>query len=656
LSVARDPVPAGVNQVRSPVSPDSAPARPPREQRRGLFWLVLALGFVHGLLYLAVFPPWQHYDEPTHFEYMRLIAERRRLPKSGEFDLFLRQEIASSMQATGFWRGTTVPTIDFWSHVPPGIGVSELYHPPVYYALLALPQLLVAHQSVELQLYLARLCSILLYLVVLASAYGTTAEALPGHRHLPVVVTGFLALLPPFTDVMSSVNNDVGAAAAASLFVYACVRMARRGLTWRRAALCIALAAVCFAVKTTAGAVAVTVLALLAISYLPKAVWRWGALALAVLLLAGVFAAISWRGYAAGWYSESKPSAPNRLAHPTPLGRWTLALSATGDDHPRAIFQELPWSTGQALRGHTVTFGAWLRAPEGAAGLVALNLSDGLADHRLRVQATPDWQFHAFTATVGVNAPGLAAYAVLPERSDAAQTAYLDGLVLVDGVMPVQLSPTAGRGPEIDWGGAMAVNLLRNPSAERGWPGLRVWLGDRTAFREPIARVFHSVLDWRRTAWTYPQEAWVLFTSFWGSFGWNHLALPSGYLYPLAVLASLAVGGVALALVQARKSGRLRDPRTLRVLLVLAAAVLVGWGNAMVRVHPVFATKHIHWPVARYASVVIVPTALLLCAGWAQLVPRRWGRAATLAGWLVLICLDLLALGTLVLPYYYGPW
>lgn len=37
-------------------------------------------------------PPWQHYDEPAHFEYAWLIVTRRGgLPLRGEFDQPLRR-------------------------------------------------------------------------------------------------------------------------------------------------------------------------------------------------------------------------------------------------------------------------------------------------------------------------------------------------------------------------------------------------------------------------------------------------------------------------------------------------------------------------------------------------------------------------------------
>jgi hypothetical protein len=58
---------------------------------------VLVIGLIHGMIYLALIPPWQHYDEPTHFEYTWLAANWRRIPQSGEYDPEMSWEVAQSM-------------------------------------------------------------------------------------------------------------------------------------------------------------------------------------------------------------------------------------------------------------------------------------------------------------------------------------------------------------------------------------------------------------------------------------------------------------------------------------------------------------------------------------------------------------------------------
>lgn len=621
----------------------------PSPPGRRLLLLILALALVRGLVYLAVIPPWQHYDEPTHFEYVRLIAERKKLPGPDNYDLTMRREIAASMQAAGFWKGLDAPALDFWSDLPPSIGLSELQHPPLYYALLAVPQFLAAHQSVETQLYVARLTSLFLYPVVVGGAYGLVREAFPRRRWLPAAVAAFIALLPPLTDLMSAVNNDVGAAVATTLTLWAAVRLARRGFSPRRVVVLLLLTAISLATKSTAGAVAVALLVVLGISRVPAPHRRWVWMGGAGLLAVALAASLTWGGVAAHWYGEPSAVAPSRIVTDAPLGRAVLALSSDDVGHPRQVRQELERAKGQSLRGQTLTLGFWLLATGVESAPVALVLDDGLNEQRQEFRATETWRFHAFTATVSIDAPGVAVTALLPSRQDRTNVVYLDGLVLAAGSRPTDAppsfeSPRAQRGT---WGALAVENLLQNGSAEQVWPGLRPAIGDLEIYRESVARVFHSLWDWPRTAWVYGPVLSILLQSFWGRFGWNHVALPVPYFYLLGALTVAGLAGGILSLVRRRRSGT--------VVALLGVAFLLAWGGAILRVHPVFFVgEGMFWPAARYASAAIAPTATLLCLGWLELVSRRWVKPAAWLGVLGLITLDAVALWTAILPYYYG--
>lgn len=623
----------------------------PSPQQRRLLLLILALALVRGIVYLGVFPPWQHYDEPTHFEYVRLIAERGCCPEPTDYDLEMRQEIASSMQSADFWKGKRIPTIDFWSETPPDIGLSELKHPPLYYILQALPQRLVAHQSVETQLYVARLGSILLNLVVVACAYGVVTEIFPERRWLPLAVAAFVSLLPPFTDLMSGVNNDAGAAAAASLLLWAAVRLIRRGASLGRIASVLLLAGICVATKSTASIAAVVILVALIAGHVPRKYqrWLWGGLAL--LIAIGLAASLTWGGHAAHWYNNSRPSGTNRVPTAAPVGRSVLALSSDGKEHPRALLQELGREEGQGLRDHTVTLGAWLKAANEAGGTtVKLGLDDGPNYHQQVIVATGEWVFHAFTETIDRDASGIAVSITIPKSNAAAQEVYADGLVLIDGIAPADTAPqfdTVEAEAGV-WGSQRFTNLLQNGSAEKVWPSLRAWIGDLALFRFSVAQIFHSLWDWPRTTWVYVYEFRILLQSFWGGFGWNHLSLPTGFFLLLGLLSLAGIAGSGISL------WRHGNVQGWRIWATLGAALLASWGGAVMRVHPVFITQHIFWPVARYATVAIVPTALVLCMGLAEIVPRRWVREAAWIALLGLAALDAIAVLSVVLPYYYG--
>jgi len=628
----------------------------PSPRRRRLLLLILALTLVRGVAYLVLFPPWQHYDEPTHFEYVRLIAERGRLPEREDYDLTMRREIASSMQAADFWKGLPTPALDFWSDKPPDIGLSELHHPPLYYVLLALPQRLVAHQSVETQLYLARAVSVLLYVAIVTSAYGLVAELFPKRQWLPAAVASIIAFLPPVTDLMTAVNNDVGAAAATSMLLWSVVRLVRLGPSPGRVAVTLVLAGACFATKMTASLVAAVVLLTLTISLVPQRYRRWIWAGLALMLVVTSIAGFRWGRQAARWYSNDQPAATNRVHTQAPHGQWALVLSADRQDHPRTIFQELSREAGQALQGHTVTLGAWVIATKGQGGNVILNLSDGTTDQRRQIHATEEWQFHAFTATVGIDAPGVSVSVILPAGVQGAQEVYVDSVVLIDGPTPTTLPPQfeTDQASLGQWGGQPITNLLSNGSAERSWPSLWPGLAELSVYRFPATQVLHSILDWTRTAWVYGPELWILLQSFWGRFGWNHVALPTAYFYPLALATIAGLLGAGIGLFRRIRAGGTGEMWQRDAWLILGVALVAGWGATIIRTHPLFITQHLFWPVARYATVVIVPTTTLLCIGWSEIVPRRWNREAAWLGLLALMALDAVAAWTAILPYYYS--
>jgi hypothetical protein len=148
----------------------------------------------------------------------------------------------------------------------------------------------------------------------------------------------------------------------------------------------------------------------------------------------------------------------------------------------------------------------------------------------------------------------------------------------------------------------------------------------------------------------------MLAKSFWGRFGWNHLTLPEWFFLPLLLLTLAGVAGAASWLLRWLRQGGARQPWRVTALALLGVALLVGWGGTVLRIHPVFATSGILWPVARYAAVVIVPTTLLLCVGWERLVPRRWTGLAAWIGLLGLMALDAYVLWSVVFPYYYDVW
>ena len=214
-----------------------------------ILMLLLALGM--GFIFIFLVPPWGHYDEPTQFEYTWLIANRPGLPDIGEYDQSMRREIAASMiehdffRDLGFQSNLLSATEEIW------IGISQIGSKPLYYWAAALPLRLIQATDVTFQLTVVRLVSLLFYLVTVAAAYGLAVELTPAKHPLRWLLPLSILLLPSFVDIMTAVNDDVGATALFSLFLWAGVRLINRGFNWLRIFTLFTLALLCFFTKST---------------------------------------------------------------------------------------------------------------------------------------------------------------------------------------------------------------------------------------------------------------------------------------------------------------------------------------------------------------------------------------------------------------------
>jgi 4-amino-4-deoxy-L-arabinose transferase-like glycosyltransferase len=171
-----------------------------------LRWLV-PLALLNGLLFFALLPPWQHYDEPPHFEYAALIAYHGGIPTAQAVDVALRREIAASMYRHDFYPPGVVP--DLFTEVPAQVGFGQTVHPPLYYALAALPIRLTRFLPIEVQLYAARGLSLFFYVFSIVAAWRIAVVATPEEPRVHVALPLLLLATPAYADLMTAVNNDV---------------------------------------------------------------------------------------------------------------------------------------------------------------------------------------------------------------------------------------------------------------------------------------------------------------------------------------------------------------------------------------------------------------------------------------------------------------
>jgi hypothetical protein len=188
-------------------------------------WL-LPLALAHGLLYLFVVPPWQHYDEPNHFEYAAQIAIGEGAAP-GAASVQLSREIADSMYRHRFWPPGVRP--DLLGPGPVTVGVSQRVHPPLYYQVIALPIGAVRYLAVETQLYLARAVSVLLYTLTVLAAWRIAIVVAPDEPATQLALPLLVVFAPAFADLMAAVNNDVLLNMAATSALLGAVLLIRDG-------------------------------------------------------------------------------------------------------------------------------------------------------------------------------------------------------------------------------------------------------------------------------------------------------------------------------------------------------------------------------------------------------------------------------------------
>lgn len=589
--------------------------------RRGL-WVALALALLNGLLFVFVVPPWQHYDEPGHFEYTWLIARRGGLPRPGDYDLEMRRGIAASMIEHGFFEGLDyLPDLNS-SDQPAWIGVPQLDEPPLYYLLVSIPLRLLASENVELLLYAARLASVLLFWIVIVAGRGIAREIAPPSSRLPVWFPISLALFPGLANLMASVNDDAGAVAVFSLFLWGCVRLIQRGITWDGLILAAGSAVLCYLTKnTTFIGFPLLLVALLFGFWRGRKRWVGWAL-LAAGGLAAILATFSW-GDAIHWYRATLQTSPDRRAEAgAVVGKYAFRLEMAAPVHPgwlHAVQQPLPEESVRLLAGKTVTLGAWMWASQPVeAYSPVLNDSVNSSYQVVRLGEEPAFFAQQVSLPQGVSRLWVSLPAVPVEPAGEAAIFY-DGLVLAEGERPLEDPPDFNDedGSAGVWGGQPFVNHLRNASAEAATVRVRPWLDSiaRKVLPPDIQPSFllSYLMDWEGAGRHYETTFLRLFRSFWGEFGWGHVPLLGHKPYrAMAAIALIGVAGSALLL------WRRRNALPWEALFLLGFSLPLIWASTFTRGASHLMTPWFYVPVARYAYIVVIPTWLLLSAGWRE--------------------------------------
>ena len=634
--------------------------------------IALILALINGLLYVFLVPPWQHYDEPNHFEVAWWYANYRKPLQVDDYDQEMRRQVLTSMIDHDFFKGMGgVPDVNA-SDGPVWIGKYKQHDEPfLYYVTVAVPLYLLRGQDMDIQLYAARLVSLFWLLVTVACGYGVvvqlTAPGNPMRWMLPIS----MALLPGFVDLMTAVNNDVGAIAASSFALFVSVRLLRGGLQPLWLVVAGVMIFVCGFMKETAYPAAIILLLAAILAGFVKTKYRlvgWSIIGLgALLLLIGGF---SW-GDAANWYRLTYQASNTRstAVDKAPLGEAVFRLEGgelEGSVWLNRLQQLITAEDIASLKGQTVTLGAWLWA-EREGEKIRLSLTALMPDESAMqgsetfvVGSEP--AFYAFQAEM----PMEAAQSWVTVTAEGYGTIYLDGIVLAMGSYPLNLAPEPADAENETgvWGGNNFVNILRGSSAEQSWPRVQVWV-DRIGSKilpdqgRP-SLVIYSLFDRQAGGWYYETTLRSMQQTFWGKFGWGHIPLQFNWAYDLLKIVSIL--GIAGLILGGLTKGSAKIPWD--ALILMALMMLLVWGLAVARgSFYLFSWRFI--PSSRYGFPAIIPTVGFLCLGWWKLgwwlkdfmwthyIRRVPAWLGLIGYWLFVVGLNCLAIFT-VYQYYYG--
>jgi hypothetical protein len=598
---------------------------------------VLLIAFAQGIVRLAVVPLWAHYDEPAHYEYVRFVLDHRRLPRIEDRDRSILRRLAAVDRSMVVCADP--PATDTTPCVGPSGAFDEA---PLYYILVAGALALARPATLDREVRWARLVSVLLGVAVVLIGFLTVRAAVPAEPGVALAAAGLLAAIPGPVDLMSGVNNDVGAIAASSLLIWAMALAFRDGPSIRRIVLIAVAVGVCVLTKATAlVAVPLAMAGVWLVAWPRSQAWqRWvpaAALAVVGLLTVGLLWPAEWQAHTA------RPRAGRRSA-PTPLGAHVFHVWQEGTAVP-TFWQPLQ---GRLPPGQAVTLGAWVRTTKDPRRLPLPVLSDGRTlPAGPSVEGTPAWTFHRYTTRAAAEAS--ASVVSLPEVETG--EAQYDGIVVAVGDFPEAppaFDDDTARGGT--WGGRRFVNLVRNGSAESAWPAVRYWV-DRLLPAGGVNQRLAAWLDWRRTGPVFwPALKWQ-FITFWAGYGTGVADGPFWTRLMFALLTAVSIAGLAFGLFVGAGQP-VHGGHETRFLAFASVSVVAAIGMSVLRIDPVDANGRIAYtPAARYAYVAIVPAAILFARGWAGWWPAPWRNRG-----LALLVAMVFAVGAYLFVAVQRPW
>jgi len=492
--------------------------------------LLLFLGLIVGSIYVFLVPPWMHYDEPGHFEYAWLAANQETWPKEGDYDQYMRREVAASIQEHRFEEYTGVSMGITSIYEPVQLLISQLGDQPLYYFLVSLPLRLVKYTDITFQLYIGRLVSLMMFLVTVWISWQVSGLLFGREHPISWMLPASLIAIPSFVDLMTAVNNDALAILAFSAFVWTSVILLQRGFSPLRFVFLIFSVLICYYAKSTAWLAIPLSILVLPFSIVrgrgQKFVW----IGLALFVIAAISFGVDWGETVPTHYvSSGQQQNLLRVADDKALSG-KFVLKHTG----QTFFQMITRDGQRQLEGKPATFAAWIWADqETDIKFPVIGRLDKpevvLSDQKLHVTTEPT----LYSASVEMPAGEYIAW--LSFFGSGSTTVYWDDIVLFSE------NPSEQTGSE----GKNYINVVRNGSMEAGFPKFAD-LVDQLVAKANVKISMSQIIqlfDYDSVWWYLNATSVFVFKSFWGGFGWSAVPLQGKFAYEvllaLTVLTSL---------------------------------------------------------------------------------------------------------------------
>lgn len=171
-----------------------------------IVYLALAGAYAVGI------PKWNAPDEPSHYNYVKSVAQDRAFPilLQGDYDF----DYLEKLKAARFPDGMSIDSLRYESHQPP---LYYLLATPLFWATSALP--------INGQVVALRMFSALFGALTILAAYQILCRVFPDDAVVGLAVAAFIASVPMYIAITAAINNDSLAILLLSLAVLACIEV-----------------------------------------------------------------------------------------------------------------------------------------------------------------------------------------------------------------------------------------------------------------------------------------------------------------------------------------------------------------------------------------------------------------------------------------------